>query len=301
MAEAPWGGVGTILNAIEQGSSSQFNRELAKLLRAQNLATKIQVVPFDGQHAGGYNPNNDTISIGQATDAEQTILHELMHAATYRALGNKSVAAGAMRALLKDARKQLGLDSHYGLSTVHEFVAEAFSNPEFQEALRQIPVKASGIRGKITAAWGQFASTVRQLLGLDRNQETALGKALELGARLMHENQTAPLRDYMGEIVHNQAKTTDEQAPLTSREWIGHQLANHRAWALGALTRDQLADVYGKQMPEVAHFDKVVQEMDQARNIIAEKADEVIERWRRLPSKMADTLLPGNSATHLRH
>ena len=290
MAEAPWGDTRAILTSIAHGSANAFNRELGKLLLTQNLATTIQVVPFDGQHAGGYNPGTDTISIGQASDAEQTILHELMHAATYRALTNKSLAAGAMRSLLKDVRKQLGLDSHYGLQTVHEFVAEAFTNPKFQEALRQIPVKPSGIRGKIADAWGRFVATVRQLLGLDRDQETALGKALELGARLMHENQTAPLRNYMGEVVHSQAKTTDEQAPLTSREWIGHQLTNHRAWALGALTRDQLADIYGKQMPEVAQFDKVVQEMDQARNIIAEKADEVIERWRRLPSKTADTL-----------
>lgn len=287
---ASQGDAKTILNAIAQVSDNTFNRELAKLLMAQNLATTIRTGAFDGQHSGGYNPATDVITIMQAEDAEQTILHELMHAATVRALSNKSVAAGAMRALLKEVRKHLGLDSHYGLRDVREFVAEAFTNPEFQEALRQIPVKASGIRGKIADAWGRFVDTVRQLLGLDRDNETALGKALELGARLMQENRNAPLRNYMGEIIGNQAKTNDEQAPLTSREWIGHQLANHRAWALGALTRDQLADIYGKQMPEVAHFDKVVQEMDQARNIIAEKADEVIERWRKLPSKMADTL-----------
>lgn len=288
VAEAPWGDVRAILSSIAQGSASAFNRELAKLLMAQNLATTIQTAAFDGQHSGGYNPQTDVITIMQATDAEQTILHELMHASTVRALSNKSVAAGAMRALLKEVRQNLGLDSHYGLTDVREFVAEAFSNPEFQEALRQIPVKASGIRGKIADAWGRFVATVRQLLGLDRDQETALGKALELGARLMQENQTAPLRGYMGEIIGNQAKTDDDR--LTVRDWLTHQLANQRSWALGALTRDQLADIYGREMPEVAEFDRVVQEMDQARNIVAEQADALIERWRKLPSKMADAL-----------
>lgn len=208
VAEAPWGDVRAILSSIAQGSASAFNRELAKLLMAQNLATTIQTAAFDGQHSGGYNPQTDVITIMQATDAEQTILHELMHASTVRALSNKSVAAGAMRSLLKEVRQHLGLDSHYGLTDVREFVAEAFTNPEFQEALRQIPVKASGIRGKIADAWGRFVATVRQLLGLGRDQETALGKALELGARLMQENQTAPLRGYMGEIIGNQAKPT---------------------------------------------------------------------------------------------
>lgn len=288
VAEAPWGDVRTILSSIAQGSASTFNRELAKLLMAQNLATTIQTADFDGQHSGGYNPQTDVITIMQAADAEQTILHELMHASTVRALSNKSVAAGAMRALLKEVRQHLGLDSHYGLTDVREFVADAFSNHEFQEALRQIPVKASGIRGKIADAWGRFVSTVRQLLGLDRDQETALGKALELGARLMQENQTAPLRGYMGEIIGNQAKTDDDR--LTVRDWLTHQLANQRSWALGALTRDQLADIYGREMPEVAEFDRVVQQMDQARNIVAEQADALIERWRKLPSKMADAL-----------
>lgn len=288
IAEAPWGDVRAILSSIAQGSASAFNRELAKLLMAQNLATTIQTAAFDGQHSGGYNPQTDVITIMQAADVEQTIIHELMHAATVRALSNKSVAAGAMRALLKEVRQHLGLDSHYGLTDVREFVAEAFSNPEFQEALRQIPVKASGIRGKIADAWGRFVSTVRQLLGLDRDQETALGKALELGARLMQENQTAPLRGYMGEIIGNQAKTDDDR--LTVRDWLNHQMANQRSWALGALTRDQLADIYGREMPEVAEFDRVVQQMDQSRNIVAEQADALIERWRKLPSKMADAL-----------
>jgi len=85
-------------------------------------------------------------------------------------------------------------------------------------------------------------------------------------------------------------KAAADPEKLTVRDWIGHHLANQRSWALGALTRDQLADIYGKEMPEVADFDHVVQEMDQARNIIAEKADAIIERWRKLPAKTADAL-----------
>lgn len=81
-----------------------------------------------------------------------------------------------------------------------------------------------------------------------------------------------------------------EQDRLTTGDWISHQLANQRSWALGALTRDQLADIYGGRMPEVKEFDRVVQAMDQARNVIAEQADTIIERWRKLPAKTADTL-----------
>lgn len=278
-----------VLIAISQRSATPFNRELATLLLDQKLETTIKTAAHDGEHAGGYNPKANLITLMQEEEAEATILHELMHAATYKALSNKSVASGSMRALLRVVRGHLGLDSHYGLSTVHEFVAEAFSNPEFQSALKAIPVKPSGIKGKIKDAWGRFVSNIRMILGLPREQETALGKALELGVRLMKENQSAPLRNYLGEIVYNKGKAAVEDR-LTASDWINHQLANQRGWALGALTRDQLADIYGGRMPEVKEFDRVVQAMDQARNTIAEQADTIIERWRKLPIKTADTL-----------
>lgn len=76
----------------------------------------------------------------------------------------------------------------------------------------------------------------------------------------------------------------------TLRDWIRHQLKQNRGWALGALTRDQLADIYGRTMPQVNRFDRVVQRMDVTRNQIAEKADALVERWRKLPAEMADRL-----------
>lgn len=279
--------VDSILKAIAQRSASAFNRELATLLQAQALKTTLAVTPDDGRGAGSYNPVTDAIEIHGVARTEQVVLHELMHAATVKALTGKSVAGGAMRALMKTVRKELGIDAHYGLTTVYEFVAEAFTNPEFQQALKGIQVKPATLRGKLTDAWLRFVSSVRQLLGLDPAQETALGRALELGVRLMKENPTATFEHPLTGKLYSKADETDH---LTVKDWIGHQLANHRGWALGALTRDQLADTYGKQMPEVADFDRVVQQMDQARNIVAEQADEIIERWRKLPAKTADTL-----------
>jgi hypothetical protein len=70
VAEAPWGDIRAILSSIAQSSADAFNRELAKLLMAQNLATTIQTAAFDGEHSGGYNPQTDVITIMQAADAE---------------------------------------------------------------------------------------------------------------------------------------------------------------------------------------------------------------------------------------
>lgn len=75
---------------------------------------------------------------------------------------------------------------------------------------------------------------------------------------------------------------------LTPKEWITHQLANHRGWAMGALTRDQITDIWGESMPGVKRFDEVVRQMDTERQRNAELADQIIERWRKLPSDVAD-------------
>lgn len=276
-------GLDSVLNFIGQRSASPFNRELAKMLQSQGLQTTLETTDGHAEAAGSYNPERDLVLLHSQENAERVILHELMHAATIKALTNKSVASGSMRALLKQVRKEI--DGHYGLKTVYEFVAEAFTNPEFQQALKGIKVSTS-IRGKLSDAWQRFVSTVRQLLGLDTQDETALSRAIELGVRLIEENKTATFQHPLGIL---NSETTDPDK-LSVRDWISHHLANQRSWALGALTRDQLADIYGKQMPEVADFDRVVQAMDQSRNIIAEKADAIIERWRKLPAKTADTL-----------
>lgn len=274
-----------VLNFIGSHSASPFNRELARMLQSQGLKTTIQTTDGHVEAAGSYDPESDRVRLHAPEKAEQVILHELMHAATVKALTGKSVASGAMRALMKRVRQELGIDSHYGLKTVYEFVAEAFTNPDFQQALKGIKV-STGIRGKLTDAWQRFVSTVRQLLGLGVQDETALGRAIELGVRLIEENKTATYQHPLG-ILNSQSTDPDK---LTVRDWIGHNLANQRSWAIGALTRDQLADIYGKEMPEVADFDRVVQQMDQARNIVAEQADAIIERWRKLPAKTADAL-----------
>jgi hypothetical protein len=89
-----------------------------------------------------------------------------------------------------------------------------------------------------------------------------------------------------------QAEAVEDFTPerATVGEWIAHQLKQNRGWAMGALTRDQIADIYGDSMPAVEQFDRTVQAMDLVRNRMAEQADALIERWRKLPSAEADRL-----------
>jgi hypothetical protein len=91
-------------------------------------------------------------------------MHEMTHAATSASLANPSLPeVKQLQAILKNMREQLG--EVYGTANLDEFVAEAFSNPEFQRALALAPVDGGKMSG-----WEKFTGAVkrivRKLLGL---------------------------------------------------------------------------------------------------------------------------------------
>jgi hypothetical protein len=88
----------------------------------------------------------------------------MTHAATSASLANPSLPeVKQLQAILKNMREQLG--EVYGTANLDEFVAEAFSNPEFQRALALAPVDGGKMSG-----WEKFTGAVkrivRKLLGL---------------------------------------------------------------------------------------------------------------------------------------
>lgn len=84
----------------------------------------------------------------------------------------------------------------------------------------------------------------------------------------------------------------DDAAPQrrSVADWVRGALAANRPWMLGALTRDQIVDIWGKDLPQIVEFDRTVQAMDADRASIAQAADAIVEHWRKLPSTQADAL-----------
>ena len=138
------------------------------------------------RYAAAYNPKTDTVALFTPRDAERHVLHELIHAATLKAIAHGGPAATQMRALFRHVQRSGELDSQYGMSNIDEFVAEAFSNPKFQQALRDVPAPAGST---LQNAWQWFVRAVARILGLKAAaQETALDRAMTVGAQLMREN-----------------------------------------------------------------------------------------------------------------
>ena len=73
----------------------------------------------------------------------------------------------------------------YGLENVFEFVAEAFTNPEFQTFLKnqESITKAKG-KGRLSSLFNDFITAVKDMLGVPNVADTLLGDVLDLSSSL---------------------------------------------------------------------------------------------------------------------
>jgi len=164
------GDLGFALDAIASTSQVDRIREIAAKLANVVGDTQVQVVDDLSQvvgrtAAGLFDPKTNTILIDANNGMNvHTILHEMTHAATSAAIANPSLPeTKQLQTLLNAAREQFG--EVYGTQNLDEFVAEAFSNPEFQSALALTRVDGGKMSG-----WEKFTGAVkrivRKLLGL---------------------------------------------------------------------------------------------------------------------------------------
>ena len=236
-----------ILRLIAGTSKSRFNRQVARLLLRTGVAPKVEALAADGlgkdkrgfNLLAKYSRAHNTVSLteGAGYMAEQIVLHELIHAATLRALdANKTLAALQMRRLFEHVQKHGGLAGTYGMKNVGEFVSEAFTNPDFQRELRKIKGMQDG--GAIKTAWDGFVRILRSILGLPNDSHDALSQALQIGVGVMREQYRMGNRGERG--GHNAYMATrnvagQDSASDDSDAYFG--MADARALKDGALDR----------------------------------------------------------------
>ena len=135
-----------ILGLIAESSGDPWRRELARRLLQSGANPSVRMERGAlGEGAGfaflaKYSRTWDELVMtpGAQRMAEQIFLHEMVHAATLKSLDRKGLHSLQMRRLFEHVQATGALSGHYGMKNVGEFVAEAFTNPKFQEALRQL-------------------------------------------------------------------------------------------------------------------------------------------------------------------
>lgn len=214
-----------ILSLVAGTSKSRFNRQVARLLLKTGVNPTMRLDNTDMGGEQGFKflakysraSNAITMTEGALRQAEQIFLHEMIHAATLKALDRKGLQSLQMRRLFEHVKKQGGPDllRQYGMKNVGEFVAEAFTNPQFQRALRQMDAPSGG---GLKSAWDGFVRILRSILGLPQDGHDALSQALEIGVNVMREDKALRERGVRaGPVGDAYAQSPSTRANFESR------------------------------------------------------------------------------------
>jgi hypothetical protein len=243
-------------------------------------------------------------SLERGGGSNYVVVHEVAHAATHWAINNpgklndkQQVALGKLQALYEFAKKNTKDPSQYGYNNLHEFVAEAFSRPEFQDELRKMN---AGMETDMSA-WSKFIQLVARLFGVDNVLFHTLANADVLfsanseskvteGPNMLWAPSRYDVKDgkfalnpgesmgFINSLIKN--RTGWGNANKSNIKKFFNSLSNqYRRYLLGALTNDQMADIYGGDMPQLKLYAKEVDAMIATRNAILIEGDPIITAW----------------------
>lgn len=206
------------LDEIKTSSDSPFYKELAKkLLEDEEFKPDFKLVKgFEDKEntSGRYRPGEHTVLIKEVhRGSERLLLHEAVHARTYAAIQaylNRGLQTVRHETQWKEHFSHLeapvkhilqmfetykrdflenenGFASQrpYGLLNVHEFVAEGFTNPEFQAKLASQELPRSLRTSSLRTYWDSFIKAVSNLFGFKGDKQTYLSELLREGSNLM--------------------------------------------------------------------------------------------------------------------
>lgn len=76
----------------------------------------------------------------------------------------------------------------------------------------------------------------------------------------------------------------------TRQDRVRAVLDGARPFWLGALTRDQIADIYGGEIDSVREYDQLTRAMENQRQSMAQEAEALYERWAKIPAAVNERL-----------
>ncbi len=183
-------GATTGKEVLERIAASKSAPPLYRLLARRLLSTDAASATFRAvenrfRNRGEYNAESHTITLYN-NGGLHTILHELMHAAVVRRMtGANGTPIHNLFEQVRAAAEAQGLN-FYGISTVDEFVAEAFTNPNFQRFLATVGVPGRPVKGN--SMWRMFVAAVKRFLGLNAVPNSALDQVISLTGEILSDD-----------------------------------------------------------------------------------------------------------------
>ena len=207
-----------MLSEIRESSSIPYYKELANLLLADKtfnprfgLRDAVPENKSPEGWRGWYQFKDYRIELMRAGAGEEALfLHEAVHARTHSAIEYVLRAPGVTPHLapavnrLQDLYKSFDKldysrrekhalqnnnifpETPYGTRTIHEFIAEAFTNPEFQALLARTEVPRNLRSHGFKLYWDLFVDRIGKLLGFSSKHHNYLSETIKAGADIMH-------------------------------------------------------------------------------------------------------------------
>lgn len=237
-------------------------RAIANTLKRSGRLKDVRIAPdaeldqwFPGQPnvAGGYSPSLNAMAMRASRRNPEVVLHEMLHAATFRALRTDKVFGDEMEDLLLHINNSIGSvdtslttaamegrinqESQGFLSNTDELISYGLTNRSVQAVLRQMPAP-SGTR---PSAWEWLKDKIARVLGL-KNQESALERLMTVVGENFGEEIRAPQaasQPTRSMLVNSIFKNNRERKAFVSRAGLDKQISD-------SATRIQIAEVMAR-------------------------------------------------------
>ena len=282
---------------VDQKGLDAYYGQIAEVVEAYEAAVAV----LDA--SGTYMPSLDSININREKGGNNTstFLHEVLHAATHWALDpvnydsltkEQQTAVDELKRMYETAKGLLKFGNE--VSSIDEFVVEAYSNPEFQRFLKDIPV----VNEKQTV-WDKFTKLIAKLFGLNNMlgytlananvimqaapnvspEAKALNQQGKLGGYLLDETYRGgpETRSLVSKIFEKRGDWNDVKDSMPS--FLSGLKDSLRKTALGALTLRQLEDIVGPRVPPFKEFINRVESMMDDRNTTLNDTKNIVKPW----------------------
>ena len=253
------------LEALAQDSNKQVARVARALANAIGETKIVQVSDLRNESgeviSGTFDPKTNTITLNSSVDlTNHTLLHEAAHAVTSHELARNTPTARQLRALYEAVKDRL--DTAYGATSLDEFVAEAFSNPEFQAKLARITNKGEDI-----SLWSRFKNLVENIVRRLRQLPTKNVTSAKSDADKLIAELISPAPEFRdatnlnsAEVENREAKVLNDLARWTKDRvkpedlaavsgWMESAGRNSRRLALSALPLNAIYELIKKDFP----------------------------------------------------
>lgn len=270
-------------------------------------------------YGGEYDEKTNIVKLYQSSTVN-TLLHEVVHAATVKVLKNNIINGVGVTPLGKKIMRiynaaQEAADAkskRYGLENVYEFIAEAFTSPDFQNFLANQPSiigAKPGLRSKLTSLFNDLFSAIKDMLGVPKAAESLLADVFDLSSPLFkgpnvaltpaaqvaadlateptsHYSMTMPASDTAASIdLMNSPGLTYAQLPTFNdgivnkgKDFISKLPAFARGIFLGFTSLGDMNELYGDIMPSIKDLDTQLKLRNNTHRILKDKIDHIANR-----------------------